>query len=90
MDFEYRKNKEAFQFLVGTFRNSKLPARGKEQYHSAEPWRELEQWAKGHANPELRQLASRAFDTHDVCAMNTLRLEYDWLLERMEKDTQAY
>jgi hypothetical protein len=47
-------------------------------------WREVEHWAHSHFDPNIRTLSEIAFDRHDQDAMNQLRLEYAWMLQRRE------
>ncbi|WP_375570505.1 hypothetical protein ABWH93_19755 [Seohaeicola saemankumensis] len=47
-------------------------------------WRQLEEWACEHADPYIQELRHRAFDFHDQEAMDQVRLEYAWMMQRYE------
>jgi len=47
-------------------------------------WRKLELWGRSHHHEDVRRLAAQAFEKHDIRAMNDLRSEYAWFLDRME------
>ena len=38
----------------------------------------MESWGRAHPDEEVRRWAVRAFEYHDIYAMNALRAEFDW------------
>lgn len=72
-----------FRFLNGEQTNPQASG-AERRFQKQLEWRQLEEWACDHVDPDIRELRQRAFDHHDQEAMNELRLEYDWMMQRDE------
>lgn len=72
------------RFLEGEKNQAKKTVRLQRPEISKSECRNLEEWAYKHTDFEIRALCRRAFDLHDQDAMDQLRIDYAWFLQRNE------